>query len=143
MQLVERIRKWSSRRTKAIESEKNDPWPLTPIQRLVLRTRQHPRYTVNYNLPSFGEDWVVTKRVSPTSEGVEERLVAVDCEMGVGESQSRELLRVAVVEGDGRVVLSELVKPSRAVVDYKTVITGVKPADLKVGGRGLCVRFKV
>ena len=114
-----------------MEAEKTDPWPSTPIQNLVLRTRQHPRYKHHYDLPSFGEDWVVTKRASPSAEGVEERLLAVDCEMGVGEGQSRELLRVAVVEESGKVVLSSLVKPGRMIVDYKTAITGVTPADLK------------
>ena len=43
----------------------------------------------------------------------------------------RELLGVSVVDADGKALLRTLVKPRGDILDLKTDITGIKPADLE------------
>eukprot|EP00850_Spirogloea_muscicola_P001358 SM000005S17155 [mRNA] locus=s5:490556:494716:+ [translate_table: standard] len=165
-QLVERIRKWDRAQHRTAELEVLEPWPVTPAQELVLRTRRHPAFEANFNFQSYNEvaplgsgssaaaligqqacavrpagltakwdgagaqEWVHTKRGSPAA-GAPDRLLSIDCEMVVVEGQARELVRVAVIDQAGEVLLSELVKPSKPVIDYKTAITGVTAADFK------------
>lgn len=59
--------------------------------------------------------------------------VALDCEMvGCGEDGKRSVLaRVSVVNEDGNVVLDTFVAPGERVVDYRTRVSGVRPADLR------------
>jgi RNA exonuclease 4 len=62
-----------------------------------------------------------------------EKYVAVDCEMvGVGEGGHRSALaRVVAVDYLGRVLLNTFVKPSEAVSDYRTFVSGVTAAKVK------------
>eukprot|EP00850_Spirogloea_muscicola_P016716 SM000138S00023 [mRNA] locus=s138:29575:34140:- [translate_table: standard] len=128
--LVERMRKWDRAQRRTAELEVLEPWPVTPAQELVLRTRRHPAFEANFNFQSYNEDWVHTKRGSPAADAPD-HLLSIDCEMAVVEGQARELVRVAVIDKAGEVLLSELVKPSKPVIDYKTAITGVTAADFK------------
>eukprot|EP00850_Spirogloea_muscicola_P009549 SM000054S18035 [mRNA] locus=s54:52121:57313:+ [translate_table: standard] len=141
-QLVERIRKWDRAQRRIAELEVLEPWPITPAQELVLRTRRHPAYEANFNFQPAAlgltakwdaagvQEWVHTKRGSPAADAPD-HLLSIDCEMAVIEGQARELVRVAVIDQAGEVLLSELVKPSKPVIDYKTAITGVTAADFK------------
>ena len=58
------------------------------------------------------------------------RLLSIDCEMCLVEGDEKQLARVAVVDEAGRLLLDELVKPERPVVDYKTEYSGVTRAML-------------
>lgn len=54
--------------------------------------------------------------------------------VGVGENGSESALaRVSIVNSFGNTVYDQFVKPSEAVVDYRTRWSGIRPADLKNG----------
>ncbi|CAK9134991.1 unnamed protein product [Ilex paraguariensis] len=57
-------------------------------------------------------------------------MVAVDCEMVGCEDGSEALVRVCVVDRNLQVKLNELVNPNKAVVEYRTEITGISAKDL-------------
>lgn len=57
-------------------------------------------------------------------------MVAIDCEMVLCEDGTDALVRVCVVDRDLKVRLDELVKPDKAIADYRTEITGVSEKDL-------------
>lgn len=52
-------------------------------------------------------------------------VLALDCEMVKTEGDNFELARISIVNWDGEVVLDELVKPPRPVVDYLTAYSGM------------------
>jgi len=70
--------------------------------------------------------------VTGNLEGLTKK-VALDCEMvGVGfEGKQHMLARVSIVNSHGHVVYDSFVAPQEKVVDYRTSVSGVKPADLK------------
>lgn len=59
----------------------------------------------------------------------------MDCEMvGTGPTgQDSIIARVSVVNSHGECLYDEFVKPKEKVTDYRTRISGVRPADLKKG----------
>jgi len=64
-----------------------------------------------------------------------ESVVAMDCEM-VGGAAGKDLLaRVSIVGYSGKVILDAFVKPSEAVKDYRTDITGVDADILRKAGK--------
>ena len=54
-----------------------------------------------------------------------QKYVALDCEMVEGESVEHMLARVSVVDYEGRVLYDAYVKPREEVIDYRTSITGI------------------
>ncbi|KAF3439007.1 hypothetical protein FNV43_RR17282 [Rhamnella rubrinervis] len=110
--------------------EQLNPDEETPERRLVRLTIQDPRYASGYFFPSNGEDWVVTK-LSKKSEAMKSGdMVAIDCEMVLCVDGTEALVRVCVVDRNLQVKLDALVKPNKAVADYRTEITGITAADL-------------
>ncbi|KAI7821456.1 hypothetical protein BX661DRAFT_217597, partial [Kickxella alabastrina] len=63
------------------------------------------------------------------------KFLAIDCEMvGAGFKGSRSMLaRVSIVNYYGHVVLDTFVKPTEAVTDYRTWVSGVRKSDLAKG----------
>lgn len=77
----------------------------------------------------------------------ETKVIAMDCEMvGVGSQFSRDdsiLARVSLVNHFGQVLYDTFVKPTEKVTDYRTEVSGVRPADLQNGEEFTVVQQKV
>ncbi|CAG8944397.1 unnamed protein product [Penicillium salamii] len=56
---------------------------------------------------------------------------ALDCEMCITEGGQSELTRISIVGWDGAVVMDELVKPPRPVINYLTRYSGITPEMLE------------
>uniref|UniRef100_W5UIS3 RNA exonuclease 4 n=1 Tax=Ictalurus punctatus TaxID=7998 RepID=W5UIS3_ICTPU len=63
------------------------------------------------------------------------RAVAMDCEMvGVGPGGEENMLaRVSIVNYFGKCVYDKYVKPTEKVTDYRTAVSGIRPADIEHG----------
>ena len=61
------------------------------------------------------------------------RTVAMDCEMvGVGSGGQKSVLaRVCIINNYGSVLLDEFCRPAERVTDFRTEVSGIRPADLK------------
>lgn len=89
----------------------------------------------NYPIPSTDdggnmicpEGYVFTK---PSAGPVQNAIVALDCEMCITEN-GFELTRVTVIGENRQVLLDELVKPIRPIVDYNTRYSGITEAMLQ------------
>lgn len=59
----------------------------------------------------------------------------MDCEMvGVGPGGEESMLaRVSIVNYFGKCVYDKYVKPTEKVTDYRTAVSGIRPADIKHG----------
>ncbi|KAE7999650.1 hypothetical protein FH972_004056 [Carpinus fangiana] len=110
---------------------KNSPDDEIPEQRLVRLTLEHPQYPLDYSFPSNEEEWVVTKLSTKSKVMSSNVILAVDCEMVLCEDGTEALVRVCVVDCNLQVKLDEHVNPNKAVVDYRTDITGVSATDLE------------
>ncbi|GBF94254.1 hypothetical protein Rsub_06524 [Raphidocelis subcapitata] len=109
-----------------------------PAWRLVARTRAHPKFDRAYAFPSYEKGWLRTSRLRPRGAGgaaaplpARPRLLALDCEMCETDRSRNALLSLAVVDENGDVVMRELVKPKGKILDLRTAITGIGPADLE------------
>ena len=59
------------------------------------------------------------------------RVYAIDCEMCKTSPTDYALTRISIVAWDGEVVLDELVKPEKPIVDYLTRFSGITPELLE------------
>ncbi|GMN34538.1 hypothetical protein TIFTF001_004739 [Ficus carica] len=103
----------------------------SPEQRLVRLTLEHPLYPLEYSFPSSGPDWVVTELGKKSKVMRSDRILAVDCEMVLCVDGTEALVKVCVVNHNLKVKLDEIVRPNKAVADYRTEITGITAADLE------------
>lgn len=58
-------------------------------------------------------------------------ILSIDCEMCRVEGGEMALTRVSIVEWDGNILLDELVKPDKPIIDYLTPYSGMTPAKLE------------
>ncbi|KAL2333503.1 hypothetical protein Fmac_014716 [Flemingia macrophylla] len=103
----------------------------SPEQRLVQLTLEHPLYPLDYSFSSIDEGWIVINLKNKPKVMNSTAMVAVDCEMVLCEEGTEALVKVCVVDHNLEVKLNELVKPDKAIVDFRTEITGVSSQDLK------------
>lgn len=63
------------------------------------------------------------------------KVVAMDCEMvGVGYGGKDSILaRVSIVNQYGQCVYDEYCRPREPVTDYRTSVSGIRPADIAKG----------
>ncbi|KAG5927545.1 hypothetical protein E4U53_002850 [Claviceps sorghi] len=83
------------------------------------------------------DGWVVTKvdkledgnvpdgEIEAGSITAGRKMLALDCEMCLTGENELALTRISIVDWDGRVVLDELVKPSKPITDYVTRFSGI------------------
>ncbi|XP_068667020.1 small RNA degrading nuclease 1-like [Aristolochia californica] len=117
---------------KAIQQfTRNDPNMESPVQRLVRLTTEHPLYRIEYSFPSHNKEWVITRLGEIPKALKTNAMVAVDCEMVLCQDGTDAVVRVCAVDHNMQVKLDRLVNPGKAVLDYKTNITGVSKEDLE------------
>ena len=63
------------------------------------------------------------------------KIIGMDCEMiGVGEDGKDSILaRVSIVNHFGHCVYDKYVKPTEKVTDYRTKVSGIRPANVLNG----------
>lgn len=73
------------------------------------------------------------------------KVIAMDCEMvGTGVNGKDSILaRVSIVNIFGKVLYDKFVKPTEKVTDYRTNVSGVRPADLEEGSEFSVVQKEV
>nr|CAB3485983.1 unnamed protein product [Digitaria exilis] len=107
------------------------PDDVSPEQKLVRLTAEHSEYRKNYCFPSYQEGWKVLRIGEVSSLVSSSAMLAIDCEMVLCHDGTEALVRVCVVDNNLKVKLDTLVKPSKAITDYRTHITGVSKKDLE------------
>ncbi|RLM66022.1 small RNA degrading nuclease 1-like [Panicum miliaceum] len=117
----------------AVQLYMNDfPDKVSPEQKLVQLTAEHPEYRKNYCFPSYQEGWKVLRIGEVSSLVSSSAMLAIDCEMVLCDDGMEAVVRVCVVDNNLEVKLDILVNPSKAITDYRTHITGVSKKDLGV-----------
>ncbi|CAL8460769.1 g300 [Coccomyxa elongata] len=110
---------------KASQVNRGDPAEWCGMaQDLVSKTAEHPRFKDLYSLPSYDKCWHRIPRRQGQS-GCTPVIYGLDCEMCETALDSRALVRVCVVDEDGKDVLDMMVKPKKRILDYRTHITGL------------------
>ncbi|KAJ1273202.1 hypothetical protein BS78_06G261200 [Paspalum vaginatum] len=107
------------------------PDEVSPEQKLVQLTAEHPDYRKNYCFPSYQEGWKVLRIGEVSSLMSSRAMLAIDCEMVLCKDGTEAVVRVCVVDNNLQVKLDILVNPSKAIADYRTHITGVSKDDLE------------
>ncbi|KAK8606871.1 hypothetical protein V6N13_052624 [Hibiscus sabdariffa] len=102
----------------------------SPEQSLVRLTLEHPQYLLDYAFLTADEGWIVIKPPKKSRAMRSNAMIAIDCEMVLCEDGTEALVKVCAVDRDLQVKIYELVKPNKAVADYRTEITGVAAGDL-------------
>ncbi|KAE8703745.1 Exonuclease [Hibiscus syriacus] len=114
-----------------VEQFRKQSWDIeSPEQSLVRLTLEHPQYLLDYAFPTVDEGWIVTKPPKKSQAMKSNAMIAVDCEMVLCEDGTEALVRVCAVDRDLQIKIDQLVKPNKAVSDYRTEITGVAAGDL-------------
>ncbi|GJN01513.1 hypothetical protein PR202_ga18786 [Eleusine coracana subsp. coracana] len=109
---------------------KNFPDMVSPEQKLVELTVEHPEYRKNYNFPSYQEGWKVLRKRGASELMSSSAMLAIDCEMVLCHDGTEAVVRVCVVDNNLEVKLDMLIKPCKAIADYRTHITAVSKEDL-------------
>ncbi|KAK3143531.1 hypothetical protein QOZ80_4AG0301460 [Eleusine coracana subsp. coracana] len=109
---------------------KNFPDKVSPEQKLVELTVEHPEYRKNYNFPSYQEGWKVLRKRGASELMSSSAMLAIDCEMVLCHDGTEAVVRVCVVDNNLEVKLDMLIKPCKAIADYRTHITAVSKEDL-------------
>ena len=98
------------------------------------RARQHPAGTGGAPGASSG--------ASSMSAAEAAKIVAIDCEMvGCGADGRRSILaRASAVDGAGAVLYDKYVQPTETVTDYRTAVSGIRPADVRADAGAITFR---
>lgn len=76
-------------------------------------------------VPSLEDGQVPEAEIESGSMTAGRDVLALDCEMCLTEGGKSELTRISIMRWDGEVIMDELVKPPRPVIDYLTKFSGI------------------
>ncbi|XP_038881526.1 small RNA degrading nuclease 3-like isoform X2 [Benincasa hispida] len=130
MMFLDKIIQCNEKRNFVKQVSQKTPENESPEQKLVRLTLEHPQYPLEYSFPSYDKEWIVTKFSQKSKAPKSNSIYAIDCEMVLCEDGTENLVRVCMVDRDLQVKIDELVKPRKAITDYRTDITGISPGDL-------------
>lgn len=80
---------------------------------------------VHTNVDKFEDGEVPEDEVQQGSITAGREVLAIDCEMCMTGEKEFSLTRISVVTWDGTVILDELVKPDKPIIDYVTRFSGI------------------
>ncbi|ROW18286.1 hypothetical protein VPNG_00027 [Cytospora leucostoma] len=80
---------------------------------------------VHTNVDKFEDGEVPEDEVQQGSITAGREALAIDCEMCMTGEKEFSLTRISVVSWDGAVILDELVKPDKPIIDYVTRFSGI------------------
>ena len=80
---------------------------------------------VHTNVKDLGDGDVPEDETQQGSITVGREVLALDCEMCVTGQDEYSLTRISLLSWDGDVVLDELVKPDKPIIDYVTRFSGI------------------
>lgn len=104
-------------------------YPSGVVWELVRRTEAHPSFQSKYKFPAYAKGWK-TDWKDPESLPTRPKLLAMDCEMCETAKSNKALLSVSLVDEEGTLLYSTLVKPKAKVIDYRTELTGIGEEDM-------------
>ncbi|KAL1955888.1 hypothetical protein VTO42DRAFT_7961 [Malbranchea cinnamomea] len=99
------------------------------LRKMAGQTAEHG--WVDTHVSSWDEGTVPDKEIEQGSMTAGREVLALDCEMCVTEGGQSDLTRISLVSWDGTVVLDELVKPQKPVIDYLTQYSGITKEKLE------------
>lgn len=73
------------------------------------------------SVENFADGSAPDNEIEAGSLSAGREILAMDCEMCKTGEQDFELTRISIVGWDGSVVLDELVKPNKPIIDYLTM----------------------
>lgn len=85
---------------------------------------------VDTDVPSLESAKIPESEIQQGSMTAGHDVLSMDCEMCLTEGGQSELARISLVRWDGEVVMDELVKPQRPVIDYLTRFSGITKEKL-------------
>ncbi|XXG44486.1 hypothetical protein AAC387_Pa01g4277 [Persea americana] len=114
-----------------MQRTRNSPDVEYPEQRLVRLTIEHPQFVQHYSFPTFDKEWMVTNLGKVSKAMKSTKMIAIDCEMVLCEDGTEAVVKVCAVDNNLEVIIDNLVKPNKAIVDFRTEITGISAKDLE------------
>ncbi|KZV40586.1 small RNA degrading nuclease 3-like [Dorcoceras hygrometricum] len=130
LEFFKKVLQCHSNRDKVEQYKKTSPDDETAEQKLVRLSLMHPQYPIDYCLPSYEEEWLVKKCSKNSRIMKSTEMIAIDCEMVLCEDGTEALVKVCAVDRNLQVKLDTVVKPRKAIADYRTEITGISATDL-------------
>lgn len=104
---------------------------LAESQRRVAEKQTADRGWVDTSVQKLQDGTVADKYIEKGSLTAGRGVLAMDCEMCLVEGGEPALTRISLVEWDGNVLMDELVKPDKPIIDYLTPYSGITPAKLE------------
>lgn len=86
---------------------------------------------IDTNIKHRSEGDVPADKIQQGSILAGREIFAVDCEMCLTEGGDSELTRISLISWDGTVVLDELVRPDKPIIDYLTRFSGITQEKLQ------------